>query len=146
MTADGYTVAEAGRLLGVSPKRVRQLIADGRLPTVATDGPMRVDAQAVIAERTRRTDRPASTPGPPPSASPALSVTVETLLELVERVQRPAIEAAEHERAKRDATRDQIEAELKAEIARLSQELDALKAGQVVAAEESPRRRRWWQS
>lgn len=53
MSADDYSATEAAKLLGLSPKRIRQLAAAGTL-SVVQDSPLRVSAESVIAERNRR--------------------------------------------------------------------------------------------
>lgn len=51
---NSYSAVEASRVLGVSERRVRQIVDDGRLPAVSGDGPLRLPMEAVHAERDRR--------------------------------------------------------------------------------------------
>ena len=52
---EAYTAAEAARVLGLSPKRVRQLAGEGRLDVVEA-GPLRVSAVSVLRVRDERRD------------------------------------------------------------------------------------------
>ena len=66
-TADTYTAAQAAQLLGVSERRVRQLVNEGKLAgDRGADGAVRVAQQAVNEERKRRRAKPAG-----PSATKA---------------------------------------------------------------------------
>lgn len=61
-TADTYTAAQAAQLLGVSERRVRQLVNEGKLTgDRGADGAVRVAQQAVNEERKRRRAKPAGT-------------------------------------------------------------------------------------
>ncbi|GAC1592501.1 MAG: hypothetical protein NVS3B21_12230 [Acidimicrobiales bacterium] len=54
-TADTYTAAQAAQLLGVSERRVRQLVTEGKLVGLrGEDGVVRVPQQSVNEERKRR--------------------------------------------------------------------------------------------
>lgn len=124
---DGYRVADAARVLGVSPKRVRQLITEGRLPVVEGSSPIAVEVEAVHRERDRRRHRPASTPGP--DATPAtVPVSVEVLLEYAERITARALEAATADRRAADAARDEAEGRLRAALAEATQRAEAAEA------------------
>lgn len=60
-TADTYTAAQAAQLLGVSERRVRQLVNEGKLAGKrGEDGIIRVAQQAVNEERKRRRSKPAA--------------------------------------------------------------------------------------
>jgi excisionase family DNA binding protein len=53
--SDTYTSAQAAQILGVSERRVRQLVNEGKLAGKrATDGTVRIAQQAVNEERKRR--------------------------------------------------------------------------------------------
>lgn len=73
-SGDTYGTADAARLLGLSDRRVRQLVAEGQLPGERDPaGVLRIPQQAVHAERARR-----RTPeGPPvgPGRKPAAAAT-----------------------------------------------------------------------
>jgi hypothetical protein len=123
-----YTVAQAARVLGVSPKRVRQLIAEGRLTPVPGSSPTALPASAVHAERERRRNRvPASTPGPDPTPQP-LDLDLETLLEYARATTRLALEAGEADRAATAAARDRVEQLLRDQIAEERATVAALRA------------------
>ncbi|HET6793249.1 MAG TPA: helix-turn-helix domain-containing protein [Acidimicrobiales bacterium] len=56
---DTYTAAQAAELLGVSERRIRQLVAEGKLPgDRAADGTVHIAQQAVNDERKRRRQSP----------------------------------------------------------------------------------------
>lgn len=125
--AEGYRVADAARVLGVSPKRVRQLIQEGRLPVVEGSSPIAVEVEAVHRERDRRRHRPASTPGPAPTPA-AVAVSVEDLLAYAERITARALDAAMADRRAADAARDQAEDLLRASLAEATQRAEAAEA------------------
>src|SRR2546423_3531113 len=53
--SDTYTAAQAAQILGVSERRVRQLVNEGKLTgTRGDDGTVRIPQQAVTEERKRR--------------------------------------------------------------------------------------------
>ena len=124
---DGYRIADAARVLGVSPKRVRQLVAEDRLPLVEGSSPMAVEVEAVHRERDRRRHRPASTPGPEPTPL-TVAVSVETLLQYAERITSRALDAAMADRRAADAARDQAEDLLRASLAEATQRAAAAEA------------------
>ena len=125
--AEGYRVADAARVLGVSPKRIRQLIQEGRLPVVEGSSPMAVEVEAVHRERERRKSRPASTPGPMPTPA-SVAVSVEDLLAYAERITARALDAAMADRRAADAARDQAEDLLRASLAEATQRAEAAEA------------------
>ena len=52
---DTYTAAQAAELIGVSERRIRQLVAEGKLPGRRTaDGTVRISQRAVTEERKKR--------------------------------------------------------------------------------------------
>jgi excisionase family DNA binding protein len=117
-----YTAAQAAQLLGVSERRVRQLVDEGRLPADRDDeGRLRLPQRPVHAERTRRrkaeqarkeTRKEPSSPPPTTSTPPpAASVDVEALVERIFAAALPrAIEAA-------TATHRTVEAQLSEALA-----------------------------
>lgn len=125
--AEGYRVTDAARVLGVSPKRVRQLIQEGRLPVVEGSSPIAVEVEAVHRERERRKSRPASTPGPQPAPA-SVAVSVEDLLAYAERITARALDAAMADRRAADAARDQAEDLLRASLAEATQRAEAAEA------------------
>jgi DNA-binding transcriptional MerR regulator len=50
---DSYTPTEASKILGLSTKRIRQLVEEGKLTAVQRD-PLKVSAVEVLAERDKR--------------------------------------------------------------------------------------------
>jgi excisionase family DNA binding protein len=61
MSQDTYTPTEASKLLGVSTKRVRQLVDEGKLEGVPDSKPLRIKAESVHNEReSRGTKKPES--------------------------------------------------------------------------------------
>jgi excisionase family DNA binding protein len=55
MARDTYTSADASRVLGISERRVRQLVSEGKLPAERdSEGQLRIPQQSVITERKRR--------------------------------------------------------------------------------------------
>src|SRR5947207_7155061 len=89
-TADTYTAAQAAQILGISERRVRQLVGEGKLPGKrAKDGVVHIAQRAVNEERKRRkktgtaakTTRGASTGRSASRRSEA--VDVDTLAEAV---------------------------------------------------------------
>lgn len=134
--AEGYRVTDAARVLGVSPKRVRQLVAEGRLPVIEGSSPLAVEVEAVHRERERRRHRtPATTPGPEAQGA-TVAVSVETLLEYAERVTARALDAAAADRRAADAARDQAEDLLRSALA------EATHRAQVAEAEAAALRDR----
>jgi len=52
---DTYSAAQAAELIGVSERRIRQLVAEGKLPgRRSRDGTVRIPQQAVAEERRKR--------------------------------------------------------------------------------------------
>lgn len=150
MTADPdtYTVAEAAKVLGRSPKRVRQIIAEGKLQTVPGSAPARVPAVAVL--QLRDSLRATARTGP---QSPATGLTAEDVIALVERLTSKALEASAEERARADSARDRAEELLTAALAAERQRADALatelqELRDTLAAPPAPtqeaQRRRWF--
>lgn len=113
---DSYTVTEAARVIGVSPKRVRQLIAEDRLPTVPEATPVRIPAEPVHREREKRRNVSPSTPGPKPDPE-QVTLDLATLLDYARETSRLAIEqtAADREAAKEASLR--VESELRESLA-----------------------------
>jgi len=114
---DYYTVAEAAKILGLSAKRVRQLIEQERLVKRA-DNPIRLAQKEVLAlkkerEATGQALRPTSAK---PATSPDLSSQLEKLLSEINENTRRAITALEQaSEMKETAYLEQI-ANLKAEL------------------------------
>jgi excisionase family DNA binding protein len=145
--ADTYTAAQAAQILGITERRVRQLVSQGTLTGERTsDGTVRVVQQAVNEERKRRKKtgasmangrpaRPASTRKP--AAEPvdldsladrvasAVGQRLEGQMEITRRAESLVRQELDEERSRRI----QLEAQLQATEARLS-ELQAAQAAQ----------------
>lgn len=150
---DTYGTAEAAKLLGLSDRRVRQLIAEGQLPGEHDDaGVLRLPQQAVHAERARRRkEAPASGAGRKPTAAPTAITDVDAIAAAVEaavsrvlvgqlELTAQAQSIAEAERRAADQERSR-RLELEAEVVQLRAQLD-----QATAAPPEPEapRARWW--
>ena len=90
---DDYGREQAAQVLGISPRRVSQLVADGRL-LVVQEKPLRVSAQSVheLREERRGRNRDQRATLPPES----VAEQVERLVTLVTNEQRRALEVGEH--------------------------------------------------
>jgi hypothetical protein len=88
-SVDTYSAAEAARVLGVSERRVRQLVGTGRLQaTGPSDGPLRLDQEQVHRERQlRRQSARASVRTLPPD--PPAELDIEGLVERLIRQMLP---------------------------------------------------------
>lgn len=125
LAVDTYGTNETARLLGVSPKRVRQMVAAGQLVAVSSD-PYRFEQQAVHALRDkRRTDKrtksastSTETGGAPSIENAGLESLIAALLEQTAKAARYEITAETNERlqAERDALASRV-AQLEAELA-----------------------------
>jgi hypothetical protein len=132
-TTDTVTVAQAATLLGITPKRIRQLIGEGRLPTIAGTSPVALPTPAVLAERDAREAKAKRGGAKRPGITPAAQVVaLDDVLALVRSGNSRAIEAAESSFAQALAARDRVEkllqdelAATRAEVERLRRELDA---------------------
>ncbi len=152
--ADTYSTAEAARLLGVSDRRVRQMVSEGQLPGERDDaGVLSIPQQAVHEERARRRKeaRTNATAAAKKPDRPAAALDVDVIaaaveaavsrvlvgqLELTQRAQSEAANerrVAEQERARRF--------ELEAEVVRLRAQLEVAES----AKAERSERQRWWQ-
>jgi hypothetical protein len=69
MSQDTYSATEAGKVLGVSTKRVRQLVQNGTLRAVANSKPLAIRAESVHKEREKRGKAKASKPAEIPDTS-----------------------------------------------------------------------------
>lgn len=157
-----YDAREAARLLGVSPRRVRQLLREGvlvELPGKRDDGAVLLDPESVHRERARRKD---SRKASEEASSSTSSLEGEDLAQLVERAVSTTVEALRVERTEMLAIRDRTEEALRADLeaersARIAAEVARAEAeaARKAAAEEVERlrvqleeaaapRRRWW--
>jgi len=126
MSLDTYTPTESAKLLGVSTKRVRQLVEEGTLEGVPNSKPLKIKAESVHNERERRgTTKPAQGLGLIPISE--VAVLIEQARQAAERGAQLAISAREESEkylrealAKEQAERKQAEAELSLMTARLA--------------------------
>ena len=126
LAVDTYGTSETARLLGVSPKRVRQMVAAGQLAPVSSN-PYRFAQQEVHDLRDkRRSDKrtntaAASTNQPQPIQVTELSALVEQLVEQSKLAARYEItaEANQQLQAERDA--------LASRVAQLEQQISTMR-------------------
>jgi excisionase family DNA binding protein len=93
MSQDTYTPTEASKLLGISTKRVRQLVDEGALEGVAGSKPLKIKAESVHNERDRRGTKKPEGSGLIPLSE--LSFLIEQAREAGERSALLAITARE---------------------------------------------------
>ena len=137
MSEGTYTVTEAAKVLQRSPKRVRQMIREGKLTALPNMDPQRIAAEEV---HTLREALRAQGPRPGPAPQPT-GLTFEQVLTLVDTLTTKAIEAAASDRAAADRARDDAEDALRTALAEERAKTVTLQA-QLEAAEA--KRRKWW--
>lgn len=147
--ADTYGTAQAAQLLGVTDRRVRQMVEKAQLPGVRDeDGTVRIPKAAVHAERRRRRGNTSGTATGrkraevPPALDPetlaalieaAVAKAFESRLEITQRAESAALEALHEERSQRLAAEARV-----AELAARAAELEA----RVALLEEPPLERK----
>ncbi len=137
MSEGTYTVTEAAKVLQRSPKRVRQMIREGKLTALPNMDPQRIAAEEVhLLREALRTQGPRPGPAPQPTG-----LTFEQVLTLVDTLTTKAIEAAASDRAAADRARDDAEDALRTALAEERAKIVTLQA-QLEAAEA--KRRKWW--
>lgn len=142
---DGYTAGEAARLLGVSPRRVRQLLTAGTLTPAAWPGerpegaPVILDRESVHKEREARKASRKEPGKPAGNAAGALGVT--ELLDVFERMQERTLETLRAERTEVLAIRDRTEEDLRNALAaeRAAREMAEREAARVAGEVEELR-------
>lgn len=136
---DGYTIAQASKIVGVSPRRIRQLAEEGRIEIVGKE-PLKVLASAVIKlkeEKEIRDKEKDSLPTPSPSKNSSAGILQQlleaqeagrqqerlaitaTVNEVRERAERAEQRATEAENARRHA---------ESSLAAIQKELELLQA------------------
>lgn len=142
-TPDTFTPTEAARLLGVSPRRIRQLAEEGRLAAIQAT-PLRVSAVDVLAMRENRKGTPTSTP----KTSKGSLLTGE-LLEALAQARREgaaearmALEAVESEVRARAERAEQRAAEAETAL-RVAESTKAALEARLEALESRSWRNRW---
>lgn len=129
VSADDYGAAEAARLLGLSPRRVRQLVDSGGLEAVSRQ-PLRVSAVSVLALRaTRKEDVQEQENRGEMASAAAVAATLERALSAVESAA-DRVESVYRERlaiaaSTESALRDSLAA-AEARATMLQAQLDAL--------------------
>ena len=81
MSLDSYTPAQAAELLGLSVKRVRQLVASGKLKAVPKSSPLAITAESVHKERELRGEKVTR------SATPEKAFQLTSLVEVLELIE-----------------------------------------------------------
>jgi hypothetical protein len=142
MSQDSYTVAEAAKVLGRSTKRVRQMLAEGKLVALPDTQPVRLAAEQVNDLRQAlRTQGPRTGPTPQPTG-----LTYEQVQALVDTLTTKALEAAASDRAAADRARDATEEALRNELAEARARAVTLEAQMqaIQASKDAERSRKWW--
>ena len=136
---DGYTIAQASKIVGVSPRRIRQLAEEGRIEIVGEE-PLKVLASAVIKlkeEKEIRDKEKESLPSPSPNKNSSAGI-LQQLLEAQEsgrQQERLAITATVNEVRERAERAEQraLEAEnarrhAESSLAAIQKELELIQA------------------
>lgn len=87
-----YTVRQASQILGLSPKRVRQLITEGKLKKV-NSAPVMVEQVEVLALREQRENNPIYKKKPPPDQVAEMLEKFGSIIAGIEQSNTRAIEA-----------------------------------------------------
>jgi hypothetical protein len=148
---DSYTVAETAKVLGRTPKRVRQMMTEGKLVPILGTVPVRIASTEVMAMRQALRNRPPQS-GPKPQGGTGL--TIDEVMSLVDRITSKAIEASEESHRRATEARDRAEDLLKESLAAERQRADALAAEVSLLRDrlyeapslvvEAPKRRGWF--
>jgi len=119
---DTYTVQQSAMALGVTPKRVRQMIAEGKLQAHSTD-PVTLKQTDVIELKVSRenagTNRVASNQNKSASANADLLAQISSLIEQSSETNRRAIELVQSSAERNEQNLMAQVNELKAEVERL---------------------------
>lgn len=144
---DTYSVAQVAQLLDVSPKRIRQLTAEGRL-MVAQAKPMRLWAQSVheLRDARRSSSRDIRAQVPAPDTEVLVASAIDAVRELMERTYTRQIEAGEIQLAETKAERDRLREDLTAERERAERDREQLRADveRERARADALAARKWW--
>lgn len=111
-SVSGYTVAEAAKVLGLSDRRVRQLLDAGRLTALPQEGPKRIDREQIHTFRQKDQE----------SRKPERTSENWELLRLAQQAAAAAIDAAKDSReVVRLAieSRDRVESDLREQVLEL---------------------------
>jgi hypothetical protein len=126
LSMDSYTATEAGRILGISARRIRQL-ADSKSLKIVKENPLRVSAVDVLDMKKKREAKGLKTTTLKSSLdSELLRQSLETLSQAVELMQKQLTSGEEAFKRNEDNLRSQLMEE-KATRERLERELTELK-------------------
>lgn len=116
-----YTVRQASQLLNLSPKRVRQMITEGKL-TKVNESPVLVEMREVLALRDQREADPRYRKQPPPDQVTQLLENFQKVITGIEEMNQRALTMREEAIARNEENYqsqiNQLKAELEAERAR----------------------------
>lgn len=116
-----YTVRQTAQLLNLSPKRVRQMITEGKL-TKVNESPVLVEMRQVLALRDQREADPRYRKQPPPDQVTQLLESFQKMVTSVEENHQRAITMRDEAQARNEENYQsqisQLKAELEAERAR----------------------------
>ena len=116
-----YTVRQTAQLLNLSPKRVRQMITEGKL-TKVNESPVMVEMREVLALRDQREADPRYRKQPPPDQMAQMLESFQKLLASVEETNQRALTMRDEAQARVDESYlsqiTQLKADLEAERAR----------------------------
>jgi hypothetical protein len=127
MSQDSYTPAQTAQLLGLSVKRVRQLVASGKLKAVPKSSPLLIKAESVHQERELRGEKVSRTATPQKAFELTSLVEVLELIEAARQAGRSeGIEIAQRQIESVEASRERTEQalfEVQAQSSALAAEL-----------------------
>jgi len=116
-----YTVRQASQLLNLSPKRVRQMITEGKL-TKVNESPVLVEMRQVLALRDQREADPRYRKQPPPDPVTQLLENFQKIITSVEEMNQKALTMRDEIQARNEENYlnqiNQLKADLEAERAR----------------------------
>ena len=116
-----YTVRQTAQLLNLSPKRVRQMITEGKL-TKVNESPVLVEMRQVLALRDQREADPRYRKQPPPDQVTQLLENFQKIIASVEEMNQKALTMRDEAQARNEENYlsqiNQLKADLEAERAR----------------------------
>jgi hypothetical protein len=122
---DSYSASQAAKVLGVSPRRIRQLVEDKRLK-VTQKKPLRVSAVGVLAMRDKRKAEGVSVRPKSSNESELLAQAIKVLEETNLNYRKMITAGEESARRNEDTLREAL-ADQKQRADKLEQELTELK-------------------
>lgn len=133
-TQDSYSATEAARIIGVSPRRIRQLVDEGKLKPTAFD-PLRVLSLDVLAIREERQEAETARESlPTPPASQKITLTQKAYIEALQEARnqgssetRLVLEAVSNEIRDRADRAEQRAATAEAKLLETASTLEVLK-------------------